>query len=566
LAAIPPLLFLSVFFLWPVGAILLRGLRPGEHWNLSVFGDVLSDRTLQKVLWFTLWESVASTVLCVLVALPGASMFARYRFRGKRVLWSALLVPFVLPTVVVAVSMLGVIGSGGLAGVNLTGSVWAILIAHVFFNYAVVVRVVGELWRHLDPHEEDAARMLGASRWRVWWEVTFPALRPGIVAAATITFLFCFTSFGVILFLGGPTRSTIETEIYRQTTRFLDLPLAAALSIVQLSTVVALLWLVGRFERAAVPRRLRAAREIEHRARTLGDRLLLVGNLAVMAVLLALPLGVLVVRSLTPPSGFGLASYRALSELRRGSTLYVAPLDAIGNSLPVRPRGDRIGRRLVSKIDGCFDVGQEIEKGFTDRGHGPPYPASHAIEGSGQLGRRAGIRDPYDGFGLHKIDPSTQERPQRELAATGFTASEPARLRKHIGNERSTCRQLQLGKRPTDRPAWARPKKHVNWQRSPCTAQAIRCQVPEDNPRLRSERRESWWIRIDEPDQNSFEAIPCQPHDRTSPTPPTGCSRRNEIGRGKHRAAAESLPLPLACESALACRIGGSRRLFRHRL
>ena len=82
--------------------------------------------------------------------------------------------------------------------------VGAILLAHVFFNYAVVVRTVGGLWSHLDPRPEEAAQMLGASRWRTFVSVTLPALRPAIVAAASIVFLFCFTSFGVILVLGGP--------------------------------------------------------------------------------------------------------------------------------------------------------------------------------------------------------------------------------------------------------------------------------------------------------------------------------------------------------------------------
>jgi len=319
-----PVLFVAVFFAYPVTAILGRGLAPDGRVDLEPLRRVFTDPSLRGVVWFTIWQAALSTVLTLAIGLPGAYVLARIRFPGRSLVRALVTIPFVLPTVLVASAFLAL---------GVPRSLGAILLAHVFFNYAVVVRVVGELWRHLDPHEEDAARMLGASRWRVWWHVTVPALRPGIVAAATITFLFCFTSFGVILFLGGPTRSTVETEIYRQTTRFLDLPLAAALSIVQLVAVIVLLWLVGRFERSATPRRLRAAAEVEHRPRTVGDRLLLGVNLAVMAALLALPLAVLVGRSLTPPSGFGLASYRALGRLRQGSTLYVAPLDAIGNSL-----------------------------------------------------------------------------------------------------------------------------------------------------------------------------------------------------------------------------------------
>ena len=324
LAVAVPTLFVAVFFAYPVASILGRGLVPDGHLDLAPLRGVFTDPSLRGVVWFTVWQAALSTALTLAIGLPGAYVLARFRFPGRSLVRALVTIPFVLPTVLVASAFLAL---------GVPRSLGAILLAHVFFNYAVVVRVVGELWRHLDPHEEDAARMLGANRWQVWREVTFPALRPGIVAAATITYLFCFTSFGVILFLGGPTRSTVETEIYRQTTRFLDLPLAAALSIVQLLAVVVLLWLVGRFERHAVPRRLRAAREVERRPRRLGDRLLLAGNLLVMAVLLALPLAVLIVRSLTPPSGFGFGYYRALGELRAGSTLFVPPLDAVANSL-----------------------------------------------------------------------------------------------------------------------------------------------------------------------------------------------------------------------------------------
>jgi thiamine transport system permease protein len=320
-----PLAFVAVFFVYPVARILARGLAPHGSLDLDPLYRVFTDPIERGVVWFTVWQAAVSTAITVMVGLPGAYVLSRLRFPGRAAVRALVTIPFVMPTVLVASAFLAL-------GVH--RSLGAILLAHVFFNYAVVVRVVGELWSHLDPHEEDAARVLGASRWRVFRSVTLPALRPGIVAASTITFLFCFTSFGVILLLGGPTRSTIETEIYRQTTRFLDLPLAAALSIVQLVTVIVLLWLVGRFQRrAAAPHRLRAARDVEHRPRTVADRALLGVNLLVMAALLGLPLGVLVVRSLTPPSGFGLGYYRALSHVREGSTLFVAPLEAVGNSL-----------------------------------------------------------------------------------------------------------------------------------------------------------------------------------------------------------------------------------------
>ena len=332
--ALPPLAFLGVFFVWPVAAILLRGLRPDGKWNLAAFGEVIADPTMQRVMWFTLWEAVASTVLCVLVALPGAAMFARFRFRGKRVLWSALLVPFVLPTVVVAVSMLGIIGGGGVTGLDLSGTVWAILIAHVFFNYAVVVRTVGATWSTIDPRLEESARALGAPPWRVFVDVTWPLLRSSVAAASSIVFLFSFTSFGIVLILGGVRHRTLEVEIYDQTAKFLHLDIAAVLAIIQFVIVVGILVWFGRSQRRrAVMFEQRSASENERVAETPRQRGFIAANLVFVAVLLGAPLLVLVVRSFSTPNGWGFGFYRVLTDTRGGSSSFVPPIDAMGNSL-----------------------------------------------------------------------------------------------------------------------------------------------------------------------------------------------------------------------------------------
>jgi thiamine transport system permease protein len=164
--------------------------------------------------------------------------------------------------------------------------------------------------------------------------VTLPALRPAILAAAAIVFLFTFTSFGVILVLGGPTHSTIETEIYRQTTQLLDLRTAAALSIIQLVAVLVLLVVTERLAgRRGISLTLRSAATTARRVRTAGERVFLSANLALAAVLLGGPILVLVARSFDTASGFGFDNYEALGDLRAGSVLFVPPEEAIVNSL-----------------------------------------------------------------------------------------------------------------------------------------------------------------------------------------------------------------------------------------
>jgi thiamine transport system permease protein len=234
LLAAGPLAFLALFFAWPLSLVLARGFSDGGP--LSPLIDVLVDPYLRRVLWFTLWQALASTALTLGVGIPIAAVLTHLEFPGRRALEAATLIPFVLPTVVVAAAFTAVLGR--LAPlVDLRRTVAAILLAHVFFNISVVVRTVGGLWSRLDSSPLLAARTLGATRSRAFREVTLPRLAPGITAAAAIVFLFTFTSFGVVLILGGIGRATIEVEIHRATSQLLDLRTASALSVVQLIAV-----------------------------------------------------------------------------------------------------------------------------------------------------------------------------------------------------------------------------------------------------------------------------------------------------------------------------------------
>ncbi|WP_371681143.1 ABC transporter permease [Streptomyces sp. NBC_01276] len=334
-----PLAFFGLFFAYPVAAIVGRGLKTDEGWQFGRVGEVLARPDIAGVLWFTTWQAFASTVLTLLIALPGAYVFARFDFPGKQPLRALVTVPFVLPTVVVGSAFLALVGRGGLLdelwGVRLDTTVWAILLAHVFFNYAVVVRTVGGLWAQLDPRQEEAARVLGAGRFAAWRRVTLPALGPAVAAASLMVFLFTFTSFGVVQILGGPAYSTLEVEVYRQTAQLLDLPTAAVLTMVQFAAVGLILAVHAR----TVRRRETALRLVDpahtaHRPRGWAQWSLLGGVLLTVALLIVAPLAVLVERSFDAPGGYGLGFYRALQDAGSGGgTFLVPPLEAIWNSL-----------------------------------------------------------------------------------------------------------------------------------------------------------------------------------------------------------------------------------------
>ena len=322
--------FMVLFFAWPIGGVIARGL--GGASPASLLGEVLGSESHRSVIWFTVWQAAASTALTVAVALPAAGAMARLNFRGQRLVRALVTVPFVLPTVVVGAAFEGLFDRFGLAGgegLSLRHTVWAVLMAHVFFNYAVVLRTVGAHWANLDARVEDQARVLGASRFQVFRQVVLPRLAPSIAAASAIVFLFSFTSFGVVLVLGGPARATIETEIYRYAVTRLDLTTAAALAVVQLGAVIALVAVSNALERRRAVAEPVASPAAAPRRRGAG----LIANLAAMALILGLPVVVLIERSLTAGRGGGytLRNYTALAE--RVNLLPDTALAALGNSL-----------------------------------------------------------------------------------------------------------------------------------------------------------------------------------------------------------------------------------------
>lgn len=325
-----PLLFLSYFFLYPLLTVLATGLTTDGRPDFGPLRTVFGRSALLNVAWFTLWQAVASTVLTLLIGLPAANVIARYDFPGKRLVRAALVVPFVLPTVVVGTAFLAVLGPTGPLGIDLRQTVWAILIAHVFFNYAIVVRTVGSYWERVDPQLLEAAQMLGAGRLTSFRKVTYPLLRPAIASAASLIFLFTFTSFGIILILGGLSHATIEVEIWRQATGLVNFEIAAALALLQIVGITAILLVYSRYQERRAVQFHQAPEAAVLRPVTRAQRLHVLGNLGFMTLLLGGPILLLVERSLRGPTGYSLAAYTALNEQIGG--LAVAPTTAMWNS------------------------------------------------------------------------------------------------------------------------------------------------------------------------------------------------------------------------------------------
>lgn len=315
--AVLPLGFLVVFFAWPVAAIIGRGFGSGG------VGTAIGDPLTWRLAWFTVASAGVSTIVAVLAGLPVAFLLARVRLPGVSLVRTLVLVPFVLPTVVVGLAFRALWPDGGLL---------PLVLANAFFNVAVVARTVSGLWSHLDPRTVDAARALGASPWRAFRSVTLPALGPAIASSAAVVFLFCATSFGVVLILGGAKYRTLETEIYLRTVELLDLSGAAALSLVQFAAVVAALVagaLARRRRENAV--RLRSRSETARRPQG-GEWWAVSTGLAVIALLMT-PIVALLVESVSTSDGWSFAGYEALGSQGSVGALQVSGWDAASMSL-----------------------------------------------------------------------------------------------------------------------------------------------------------------------------------------------------------------------------------------
>jgi thiamine transport system permease protein len=324
-----PLAFVAVLFYWPISEVVVLGLS--GNW----LGLLLEPKTIGLV-WFTLWQAVVSTLVAVLVAIPGAYLLYRRSFPGQQLIQALITVPFVLPSIVVAVGFT-VFRSvhefyQGLGLTFLDDPIYWIVGAHVFVNYSIAVKTIGGVWATLDSEIEFAAELDGAGRLRTFVSISLPQIRPAIYSAAALIFLFSATSFGIVLVLGGGQVQTIETAIFFAATQRLDLELAAALVLVQ-TLITALAFMFGTklakgsfgleqvFERTQKPR-------VDRR-----DLVAVAFGGAIWVGLLAMPLILVLFEAFKVSGAFGFDNFVNLGTRGARDLLNITFIEATGNSI-----------------------------------------------------------------------------------------------------------------------------------------------------------------------------------------------------------------------------------------
>lgn len=308
-----PFAFLLLFSLLPLGTMAMEFARPQDLW------ESLHDRALYNVWWFSTWQAGLSTVLTLTMGLPVTWAISRFRFFGSRLITGVVTVPFLMPAVVVATGVRSIMPSGG---------VGAILWAHVSFNVAVIVRIVGPRWALLDTALEQTAADLGARPLRVWRYVTWPHIRPAVQQAGAVVFLFCLTSFAAVSILGGVTRRTIESEIYIQAIRLGDTRSATSLAVIQACVVLLVLILSRRHERDQVIHQTISSVVMHHRR----PPFIVLMAAIVPTVVVCTPLVAVVVRSFLINGAISLNAYRWLFD-GTTDTVGVETLSTISTSV-----------------------------------------------------------------------------------------------------------------------------------------------------------------------------------------------------------------------------------------
>jgi len=364
--AVATLALLALMFFYPVGIVLVEAVRVDGVYTLAtvvevlrdpfffgVFAQALSDPTVLVTAFpdyrlglfgFTTYQALLSTVAAVALGLPGAYVLARFEFPGRKTIRSLTALPFVMPTILVAIGfyatfgangvVIGVLQSLGLEVTSFTGTLGIIVLAHAFYDAPLIARITAASWEGIDAEMTETARSLGAPRLRAFRDVVIPQLLPAILTGALLTFIFSFMSFAIVLALGGLSKATVEVWVYHRISQ-LDYGTASTLATMEMLLSLALTYAYLRYE--ARQRATSAARPPD-RIDLLGPatrrRLFAWGYAVVAVVVFVVPIVSLIFASVTGPEGFTLRNYRFLVERQTSAYAFqVKPLTAVTNSL-----------------------------------------------------------------------------------------------------------------------------------------------------------------------------------------------------------------------------------------
>ncbi|MHA1778957.1 MAG: ABC transporter permease [Candidatus Heimdallarchaeaceae archaeon] len=350
------LTFFILFFYLPLFKILKFSFIEERHITFQYLYSALTNNTNLRFLSFSFILALSSTVLCLLLGLPVGYFFARYSFKGKNFLMNILTIPFVLPPIVVLLGFVITFGEQGWLNslwmtithsqnplIILFGSFQGILLAHVFYNVSVIIRMTIPAWKSVDQDMLEVAETLGTSRWMRFKKIIFPQIFNYIISASILVFIYCFNSFAIVLYLGEARYQTLEVRIYKLLAKQLEFEEGAALAVVQLivNTVVIILYLI--FERKTRKMAIGKEKSFQEEKLVLSFKewkkflaIVLYGiYILALSIFIIAPLIAVIIRSFTPSTAVH-AWYWGYQELLSSEyhpLLHTSPLRILSNTI-----------------------------------------------------------------------------------------------------------------------------------------------------------------------------------------------------------------------------------------
>ena len=334
LLLIPVLLVLVAYVLYPSLRTFFESLQTEHGTSFANYQDFFSQesKTNLEALWNSVYISLLSVLVSAFIGIPLAFIFNRYDFPGRSFFSSAAIMPIVLPSLVGVMAFMFLYGETGLIpnaikdlfGLEKVpfkiGGVSGILIVHAYTMYVYFYMTVSSAINKIDPSLEEAAYNLGASRFKVFWKVTFPLLTPAIVAASLLVFMISMASFSAPFLLAGGYR-VLSLQIYFSKING-DMEVAATqsviLSIVSIAFLLFMRWYQNRKDYRMATKGIGAHRS-EVKNPVMKWIMVLIGIIGV--IILLLPHFTILLLSLVPdgtwtwqtyPSVFNFENYRLL--------------------------------------------------------------------------------------------------------------------------------------------------------------------------------------------------------------------------------------------------------------
>lgn len=207
---------------------------PPQGFTLKWYAKIMQDRDFLEGLRLSALLATATTAGSLLMGVPAAIALTRGRFAGQDLLKGLVLSPLIFPALVTGLALMQLLAGFGWGDARIN-----LLIGHIVVTSPYVIRSVTTSLLLVDINLEDAARTLGASRWRAFWRITLPQIAPGVAAGALFAFMVSFDNYPVTMWLANSQHSPVPLVLMRQLVNVFDPSVPA------MSTVIIILAVIG---------------------------------------------------------------------------------------------------------------------------------------------------------------------------------------------------------------------------------------------------------------------------------------------------------------------------------